>query len=86
MNETRRIPFADKLIQETGLKWTAPDVTHARILLHGAVQRMVISILADLGVVEPEYQEKPLGRGTIPELVAFRITSFGKGLLESLEA
>jgi hypothetical protein len=46
---------------------------------------MVISILADFEVVEPEYQDKPLGRSTFRELVAFRITTFGKRL-ESLEA
>lgn len=79
-------PFADKLIRETGLKWTAPDMTYARESLHGAVERMVIGILANFEVVEPEYQDKPLGKGTIPELVAFKITSFGKGLLESLQA
>lgn len=79
-------PFADRLIQETRLKWGAPDITHARMILHGAIRRMVISILADFGVVEPEYQDKPLGRSTIRELVAFRITPFGRGLLESLKA
>ena len=79
-------PFADRLIQESGLKWTAPNMTHARMLLHSAIQRMVIGILADFEVVETEYQDKPLGSGTISQLVAFQITSFGKGLLESLEA
>ncbi len=78
-------PFADRLIQETGLKWTAPNMTSARMLLHGSIQRMVIGILAAFEVVESEYQDKPLGRGTTRELVAFQITSLGKGLLESLE-
>ena len=79
-------PFADRLIQETGLKWTAPNMTHARMSLRSAIRRMVIGILADFEVVEPEYQAKPLGRSTFRELAAFQITSFGKGLLESLEA
>jgi len=82
-----RIPFesfADRLIQETRLQWTAPDTTYARMLLHGAVQRMVIDVLAHFETLEREYQDKPLGRGTTQELVAFRITRFGKGLLESL--
>jgi hypothetical protein len=79
-------PFADRLIRETRLKWTAPDMTHAQLFLHGAIQHMVIGILADFEVVKPEYQDKPLGSGTIPELVAFQVTSFGKGLLGSLEA
>jgi len=76
--------FADELIQETGLTWTAPSMTYARTSLHWAVQRMVIDILADFGVVEREYQDKPLGKGTTRELTAFRITSFGKGLLKAL--
>jgi hypothetical protein len=82
-----RIPFesfADRLIGETGLKWTAPDTTHARMLLHGAIRRMVIEMLASFEVVDPEYQDKPLGSGTIQELVAFQVTPFGRGLLESL--
>jgi hypothetical protein len=79
-------PFADRLIQETGLKWTAPDMTHARMSLHSAIRSMVIGILANFEVVETEYQDKPLGRSTIQELVAFQITPFGKGLLESLRS
>ncbi len=55
------------------------------MLLHSAIRRMVIGILADFEVVEPEYQDKPLGSSTVQELVAFQITSFGKRLLESLE-
>ena len=77
-------PYADKLIQETQLKWTAPDMEFARMALHGAIERMVISVLTDFGVVEPEYEDGPLGKGTPRELVAFRITSFGQGLLEAL--
>jgi len=76
-------PFADRLIQETRLKWTAPDMTHARMLLHGAVERMVVCVMADFGVVEPEYQNKPLGEGTMRGLVAFRVTPLGRALLES---
>lgn len=79
-------PFADRLIQETRLTWTARNMTYARMSLHSAVRRMVIEILVGFGVVEPEYEEKPLGRGTTRELVAFRVTPFGKGLLESLGA
>jgi len=78
-------PFADKLIQETGLKWTAEDMSSATTALRGAIRRMVVEILADFGVVEPEYQTRPLGKGTIQELVAFRIIPFGRGLLESVE-
>jgi len=78
-------PFADRLIGDTGLKWSSRDTTYHRMFLHGAIQRMVIAILSAFGVAESEYQDKPLGTGTIPELVAFQITPFGKRLLESLK-
>ena len=78
-------PFADRLIQATKLKWTAANPTYARMSLHGAVRNMVIRIMADFEVVEREYQERPLGKGTNRELVAFQVTPFGKRLLESLK-
>ncbi len=78
-------PFADRLIHESGLKWTAPDMSGAQTLLRWAIERMVIAILADFGMVEREYRDKPLGKGTIQELATFQITSFGRGLLESLQ-
>jgi hypothetical protein len=74
--------FADELISRTGLTWSVPDI--ARMALHGAIRRMVIGILADFGAVTLNYRKKPLGRGTIRELVAFRITMFGDFLLKAL--
>ncbi len=76
--------FADQLIQITGLTWTAPDMSFARMSLHGAVKRMVLGVLEDFGVVALTYKDKPLGKGTIPELVAFQITPFGQRLLDAL--
>lgn len=78
--------FADKLIEETGLTWTSQDTTYHRQFLHGAIRRMVFSVMADFGVVKLEHQDKPLGKGTILELAAFEITPFGRGLLASLVA
>lgn len=77
-------PFADELIEETGMTWTSPDPTFHRSSLHAAIHRIVISVLADFRVLEPEYEVKPLAKGTTRELVAFQITSFGHGLLECL--
>jgi len=79
-------PFADELIQETGLACTAPDVTYARMVLHTAISHMIVDILADFGVLEREYQDEPLGKGTTRELIAFRVTPFGRDLLEALAA
>ena len=76
--------FADGLIEETGLTWTAPDLSDATRLLRGSIKQMVIRILADFGAVEREYQEEPLGKGTIARLVAFEISPFGEALLDAV--
>jgi len=84
-----RIPFesfADRLIQKTGLTWTAIDSSFARKFLHSAVRSMIIHILAGFGALEREYQDRPLGKGTTMDLVAFRVTPFGRDLLEALAA
>lgn len=76
--------FADELIEKTGLTWTAQNLDSATMLLHGSIKRMVIDILANFGSVEREFRDKPLGKGTIPELVAFEITPLGDKLLKAL--
>jgi hypothetical protein len=76
--------FADGLIEETGLTWTAQDSSAATMLLRGSIERMVITILADFGAVKREYREKPLGKGTISKLATFEITPFGKALLDAV--
>jgi len=77
-------PFADNLIQATGLRWTSQDPTFHQTTLRGAVQNMVVRTLDHFEILEPEYQDKPLGKGTISELVAFQVTPWGRDLLESL--
>lgn len=76
--------FADHLIAATGMRWTVPNEEIAHMALHGAVRRMVMSVLNDFEAVTLEYQDKPLGTGTIRDLIAFRMTPFGKQLLEAL--
>jgi hypothetical protein len=76
--------FADGLIEQTGLTWTAPDSSTATMLLRGSIERMVVYVLSDFGAAKREYREEPLGKGTISRLVAFEITPFGKALLEAV--
>jgi hypothetical protein len=76
--------FADTLIGKAGLTWGAPDSNFATMLLRSSIERMIISILADFGAVEREYQQESLGKGTISRLVAFEITPFGKALLDAV--
>lgn len=76
--------FADTLIMKTGLTWSAPESDIASWALHSSIERMVIDVLADFGAIECEYRDEPLGKETIPKLVAFEITPLGKALLEAV--
>jgi hypothetical protein len=77
-------PFADQIIEDAGLVWPIQDQDIGRRILHGIIERVVIDPLVDFGVVQDEYEpHKILGEG-FRELSAFRITPFGRGLLEAI--
>lgn len=76
--------YADQLIRATGLKWGVSDPEIATTALRGSIRRMMISVLDDFGALKCRYEKKPLGKGTISELVAFEITPLGAALLEAL--
>lgn len=78
--------FADELIKETGLRWTSEDTTHFQRLLHGAVKKMVINILIDFGAANAEYRENPILGAPYKDLVSFKITDFGRGLLKMVDS
>jgi hypothetical protein len=78
------VKFADQLINEAMLTWTAQDSSVAQMALRGAIGRMIIYILRDFGIVTVEHRDKPLGKGTLKELAAFRITAFGQHVLEAV--
>ncbi|MGC9399142.1 MAG: hypothetical protein ACP5HM_08390 [Anaerolineae bacterium] len=79
-------PFADELIEATGLTWTVPDPDVTRSALHGAISRMIIYILASFGALDKRMREAPLGKGTLKKLDAFKITSLGHCLLKGVAA
>ena len=76
--------FADRLIQMTGLKWEAQDMTHARDLLHKAIERMVIDILVEFRLVEREEKNASIGNYRYKTLHAFTLTKLGGGLLQAV--
>lgn len=75
--------FADTLIEQTGLSWSAPDASHARATLRSGVRRMVIDVLKDFGSVACTYRDHPL-LPEIKELDTFSLTPLGAALLDSL--
>jgi hypothetical protein len=76
--------FADELVAVTGLTWGAPDPKIAIPALRGAVNRMVIGVLADFNAVERKYREEQLGKSTFQKLNEFSITPWGKALLDAV--
>ncbi|MDP3286018.1 MAG: hypothetical protein Q8M56_16425, partial [Desulfobacterales bacterium] len=75
--------YADKLIGNTGLKWTAPDSSFATSALRSAIERMVVEVLKDFGGLMCRYREALLGRGTINGLDEIKVTRWGKALLKA---
>lgn len=79
--------FAERLCKRTGLKWDvdAPTITpeSRATTLRAAVKLMVIDPAAKFGIVELE--ERPLGPGLRPKLLAFRITPLGRALLSGIQ-
>jgi hypothetical protein len=75
--------FADGLIAITGLTWSAPDSSGARMSLRASVERMVVRVLEDFGVVHSTYRPSPL-HSSLQDLDAFKVTPLGKALLDSV--
>jgi len=78
--------FADDLIAETGLTWTAIDSRSSQMSLRSGINQMVIKVLADFGAVDCQTREEPLGKGTIKKLDTFWITPLGQALLAGIAA
>lgn len=77
-------PFADQLIEETHFTWSSVDQTFAQSTMRSAIERMVVLPLVEFGILETEYGMKDIGGSEFSKLSKIRLTSFGKGLLETL--
>lgn len=76
--------FSARLIEGSGLTWTAQESSFAPRALCSSIQRMVVIILRDFGALECKYGKEPLGKGFISTLVSFKITRWGRALLNAL--
>jgi len=76
--------FADELINETKLTWTAGNEEnwHRSLFLRTAIEQMVIDILKDFGAVNCRYQAD--SESGVAELDTFKITPLGAALLDLL--
>jgi hypothetical protein len=77
-------PFADQMIGDSRMAWPIQDQDFARSILHSIIERTVIDPLVDFGILQTEYEPHKTHGVEFRELSAFRITPFGRGLLECI--
>lgn len=77
-------PFADQLIKETRFTWPSVDQTFVNSTMRSAIERMAVLPLVEFGILETEYGMKDIGGSKFSKLSKIRLTSIGKGLLETL--
>ena len=76
--------FADRIVEDARLVWPIQDQDSGRRILRGIIERILIDPLVDFGILQADYEpHKTLGV-EFRELSAFRITPFGKGLLQAI--
>jgi Plasmid pRiA4b ORF-3-like protein len=78
--------FADSMVKKAGMVWYSSNQDIARDILHSVIERTLINPLADFGVLENEYVPHELLGEEFQQLSSFQVTSFGKGLLEAINA
>lgn len=76
-------PFVDRLIERTGLTWSAEKLTYAQDFLRSSVRKMVIHVCRDFGVLEVQQYER--GQHLLPEIRSLKLTPIGRGLLEAVQ-
>ena len=79
-------PFADQLVVSSGLTWGSGENEHAPVLLRSSIERMVVAVLRDFGVLECRYEDEPMGNGVFSRLGSIRVTLWGQALLNALAA
>ncbi|HLE13238.1 MAG TPA: plasmid pRiA4b ORF-3 family protein [Anaerolineales bacterium] len=77
-------PIADRMIEASGMTWPSQDQDRAHSILRSIIERIVIDPLVDFGILQTEYEPHKILGAEFRELSAFRITLFGRGVLEAI--
>jgi hypothetical protein len=78
-------PFADRVIEQSGLTWPSIDQTNVQSIMRSVVERTVVDIMEKFGVLEREYKTNKSKSYELKKLVHIRLTSIGKGLLDLMK-
>lgn len=76
--------FADRMIEDSRMVWAIQDQDSARRILRSIIERTVIKPLVDFGILQTEYKPHKILGAEFRKLSTFRITPFGRGLLEAI--
>ena len=76
--------FASHLIEQTHLTWPSVDQTFAPRAMRTTIERTVISPMAGFGILKTKNEMEKIGDSKFSKLSEITLTSFGKGLLETL--
>jgi hypothetical protein len=76
--------FADRVIEDSRMVWPIQDQDTAQRILRRIIERTVIDPLHDFGILQAEYEPHKIFGAEFRELSSFRVTSFGRGLLEAI--
>jgi hypothetical protein len=78
--------FADQMTEDSRMVLAIQDQESARRILHRIIESVVINPLVDFRILQTEYEpHKTLG-ADFPQLSTFRITPYGKDLLEAIQS
>jgi hypothetical protein len=72
------------VIHESHFTWSSLDQDVSKTIRRGAIARMVVHPLVGFDALEYEHKERTSDGYTSQYLAEIRLTSLGKGLLETL--
>lgn len=77
--------FADRLIEISGLEWSKQESEYTAMLLHSAIERMLLIPLEKFGVLSLEYKPDQLLGSEFRKISSFTMTHFGESILKTLD-
>jgi len=78
--------FADLMIEDSRMVWPTENQDNAQSFLRSIIRGTVIDPLVEFGILQTEYETQTRHGEEFHELSSFRITPFGKGLLEAIHS
>ena len=76
--------FADRMIEDSRMVWPIENQDIARRILRSIIERTLINPLVDFDILQAEFEPHTTFGIELRELSSFRISPFGKGLLEAI--